>query len=360
MKNLFKKLTGVKPFDFTKPPRKKKIIELNPINYDEKIEKELASKLVSFFQNLIYIPLNNVLKEYNASLNEISNSKLSLTRAIQEGKITFESTGFKSNYSGGKFPSSISKALTELGAVFNSKQKIFEISQFTLPLELQQAITKSIIDNTYLEKSLNDILKEASDDSNFEKEFIKIDFKKSYQSLMNSVYKQLEANASPKTVEDITIPFKVNAEEEQKIAENYTNNLKLTVKDFTDKQIVELRQLVNENTRAGYRPEVLAKKIQERFNVAQNKAMFLASQETSLLTARYTALKYTEGGIVNSFKWGDSFSRIPDEYHKTLYGNIYDFKNLPIIDEKTQTKGLPGERYNCKCRIIPVIEELLG
>lgn len=367
MKDLFRKFkafmgnqdaSNVKPFEVISPPKKSRLIELKPINYDEKLEKELANKLTGFFASLIYKPLNDILNDHTAFAKIIENSSTSLLKAIGEGKITFEGTGFKSNFEGGKFPTRISKALEELGAVYNAKQKIFQISLFNLPVDLQGAITKSIMDNVSLQNSLDNALSQASNPNNFEEKFARANFKRSYQDLMDSIFKQLEENANPKTAEDILIPFTANAEQERIIAENYTNNLKLNIKNFTDKQIAELRQLVNENTRAGYRPEVLAKKIQERFDVAKSKAMFLASQETSLLTAQYTALKYTEGGIVNRFKWGRSFSRLPDEYHKTLYDNIYSFDDLPIINEKTQERGLPGQRYNCKCRIIPVIEEL--
>lgn len=368
MRDLFKKFTNfvknqdalnVKPFEIITPPKKPKLIELKPINYSKENENELKDKLNNFFETLIYKPLNDVLNEYNAFLNQISNSEASLIRAIQEGKITFENTGFKSNFKGNKFPARISNTLSKLGAVYNKKSKIFQISIFNLPRDIQEAIEKSVIDNVFLTNSLNQALNKASDPINFETKFNQAQFEKSYQDLMNDVLSQLKQNANPKELKDITIPFELNEEQQKQIAINYTNNLKLNVKDFTDKQIIELRQLVEENTRAGYRPEVLAKKIQERFEVAKNKADFLASQETRLLTSQYTMLKYTEGGIVNRFKWGRSFSKIPDKYHETLYDKIYSFDDLPIINEETQERGLPGQRYNCKCRIIPVIEELL-
>lgn len=368
MRDLFKKFTdfvknqdalNAKPFNIIAPPKKSKFIELKPINYDEKLEKELTNKLTGFFTSLIYKALNDVLNEYNAFLNQIANSEASLIRAIQEGKITFENAGFKSNFKGNKFPAKISKTLSQLGAVYNKKTKIFQIATFSLSRDVQEAIEKSVIDNVFLTNSLNKALNNASDPVNFETKFSQAQFEKSYENLMNDVLSQLKQNASPKELKDISIPFEVNEEQQKQIAENYTNNLKLNVKNFTDKQISELRQLVEENTRSGYRPEVLAKKIQESFELAKSKADFLASQETRLLTAQYTALKYTEGGIVKKFKWGRSFSKIPDKYHESLYDKIYNFDNLPIINEATQERGLPGQRYNCKCRIVPVLEELL-
>ena len=39
-----------------------------------------------------------------------------------------------------------------------------------------------------------------------------------------------------------------------------------------------------------------------------------------------------------------------------LNGGIFDFDNLPVIDEKTGERGIPGQAINCKCRMRPIVE----
>lgn len=56
---------------------------------------------------------------------------------------------------------------------------------------------------------------------------------------------------------------------------------------------------------------------------------------------------------IKKFVWVYTYrSKEPREYHKNyLNGKICDMDDLPIIDEKTGKKGLPGELPNCKCQI---------
>jgi len=65
---------------------------------------------------------------------------------------------------------------------------------------------------------------------------------------------------------------------------------------------------------------------------------------------------------VQKFKWVHSGGgQVPRPLHITkwpngLNGGIFSFDDLPIIDEKTGERGIPGQAINCKCRMTPVIE----
>ncbi len=352
----FKKFFEKQQANQLKPPVTTKLIELNPINYNDKIINEFNKKINDLFINLIYKPLGDVLKNYDILLNYVANSENDIMRAIEDGKIIFTSNGFQSNLPYKKFPSLISKTLMNYGAKYNPRNKTFEITFFALPSKIQNTILQSTDKTNRLLQETTEVLNLATNADNFDKKFDNIKFEKTYEKILFDVKSQIAKNIEEKNID---IPIELTSEQEKQIVKNYTENLKLTIKNFTDKQILELREMVEENTKAGYRPEVLAKKIQERFTISKVKAEFLADQETRLLTTQYTMLTFTEGNIIDRFKWGRSFSRIPDEYHQTLYDKLYRFDDLPIIDEKTQEKGLPGQRFNCKCRIIPVIEELI-
>ena len=57
------------------------------------------------------------------------------------------------------------------------------------------------------------------------------------------------------------------------------------------------------------------------------------------------------------FKWiANLDERVRDE-HKKLNGTIHRYDNPPIIDERTGTKGMPGEFYNCRCTFIPIFKK---
>ncbi len=341
------------PLEKALPPINQKIEykELNPINYNDNIIESFQKDILTFLFRLIFKDIKEILKDYNAFVNDISNSQQSLIKAIQEGKITYTRTGFKSNFEDGRFPISLTKTLKGYGAEFDKRTNLFIISSTKLPADIQQAINTSVIDNVYFANKLNEALTKAQLTTEFDKFFNVAIFETHYQNIVNDTIKQIKSNA-------VTIPIELNEQQALKIKQDYTENLKLTIKDFTDKEIVKLREIVQENTIEGYRPQVLADKITERFGVSKSKAEFLADQETRLLTTKFTELKFTENNITSKFKWGKSVSRKPDEFHKQYYDKEFDYLNPPIINEATGEKGLPGQRFNCKCRIIPIIEEL--
>lgn len=325
--------------------------ELNPINYNDNIIESLQQDIFNFLFKLIFKDIQDVLKDYNAFANDISNSQQSLLKAIQEGKITYTKGGFQSNFENGRFPINLTKTLKNYGAEYDKRANAFIISSNALPKEIQEAVNISIVDNVYFTNKLNNALTKAQLTTEFDKFFNVAIFEKHYQNIINDTIKQIKSNS-------VTIPIELNEQQALRIKQEYTNNLKLTIKDFTDKEINTLRNLVQENTMEGYRPKVLADKIAERFGVSKSKAEFLADQETRLLTTKFTELKFTENNITSKFKWGRSVSRKPDEFHKQYYDKEFDYLNPPIINEATGETGLPGQRFNCKCRIIPIIEEL--
>lgn len=60
---------------------------------------------------------------------------------------------------------------------------------------------------------------------------------------------------------------------------------------------------------------------------------------------------------IKKFEWIHSGGgQHPRELHERMDGEVYSFDDLPIIDEKTGERGIPGQAINCKCTMRPVIE----
>ena len=58
---------------------------------------------------------------------------------------------------------------------------------------------------------------------------------------------------------------------------------------------------------------------------------------------------------ISQFQWHHSGGGAhPREDHIEMDGNIYSFDNLPVIDERTGERGIPGQAPNCKCTMSPV------
>lgn len=96
---------------------------------------------------------------------------------------------------------------------------------------------------------------------------------------------------------------------------------------------------------------------------------FLAQQEgVTLRRARNIAIDQTRKAYnninrqrmqkvgVKQFEWlHTGGSQKPRKLHQQMSGNVYRFDDLPIIDEKTGERGIPGQLINCGCRMVPVI-----
>lgn len=60
---------------------------------------------------------------------------------------------------------------------------------------------------------------------------------------------------------------------------------------------------------------------------------------------------------VKKFQWVHSGGgQKPRELHIEMDGNIYSFDDLPVIDERTGERGIPGQAINCRCTMVPVIQ----
>lgn len=87
----------------------------------------------------------------------------------------------------------------------------------------------------------------------------------------------------------------------------------------------------------------------------EERAAFIARDQVSKLNASLGMERAKAAGITQ-FKWRHSGgSADPRKLHQKYDGQIFDYNDLPIIDERTQETGLPGSAINCRCYAVPVL-----
>lgn len=315
-------------------------ITLEPVQENEEIVNTIQTFIEWAFNQVLLQPILDVLQEYKPKTKQ--NSTDYLQDAINKGLITYDTTEGRFT---GSFSASITSSLRKLGAEFDGDG--FVIKQYQLPSVLQTTITQAKQRNEFISQKII----EACSSSQMQKILSNISFANVYTQFLEDIDKQMMQNAG----DVIAIQPVYNTKIKKQIAEAYSNNLKLYIKDFTDDKIVALRQylqpLILEN---GYRSEVLQEYLTKSFNVNKAKAKFLARQESSLLMTSYTEARYQSEGI-REFVWSSSGdSRVRPE-HKLLNGKKFSFNNLPVIDSKTGERGLPGQAFGCRCRMKPVV-----
>ena len=285
-----------------------------------------------------------------------------VVEALKSGRITYWDGRFK-----GKFSAEISKEFQAMGAVWSGTG--FKLSEEAMPPRIRNLIQKlrqSTVEKLrVLEEHLKDmngsqIAESFVGEGIFEKGLKKIDQK------LQEVLKAISVNPD----------FSDNMR--KTLSREWTQNLRFKIRGWADEEIEEMRNFVkglifqgtrySEGGRAGsleaeiydrYKTKILAT-IDPRVQLSrmsdnledkvQNKAKFLARNETRLMMTTYQYSKVRENGS-DFFQWRcviGSPNHPVRPSHKKLDRKIFRWDDPPI-DEQTNQRVLPGQAYNCRC-----------
>lgn len=319
------------------PTKILKPIRERPENWDQ-----IEQAILRLLKTEIYLPL---LKELNLKPRHLTlqNSIEDLISALQSGQIYFYRGQFK-----GQLTGTLTRELRKLGAKWDKKQGSFAIPLSQLPYEVRATISVSEAKFDRTLEKIADRLKEVVPE--------KVAEKLNVEKIFDKTIFQTE-KAFQDSVRNITIAPELTPEQRQRIAEEYTKNLQLYVKDFTEEETLKLRQKVLAHAGQGFRYEGLVKEIQASFDVTQNKAKFLARQETSLLMTKFKQTRYESAGV-DEYIWtcvAGSAKHPVRPMHKQHDGKKFRWDSPPIVDDKGNHKN-PGTDYNCRCYARPVVK----
>ncbi len=318
-----------------------KTVELAPIKETPEDFERLEAKIRELFKREIYLPLIAALGA--PSTEVFTNSLDDLVRAVSSGRLRYYRGHFK-----GRFSASLSKELDRLGAEWDRKQGSWKIPQSKLPVDVRTAIGASEERMKRSERAVLDKLSQISPEQLAEK----LDAAKFFETALWKTNKKFE-----KQVENITVTPKLTAEARAKIAEEYTQNMRLYIKKWTEEEIVELRGRIEKAATSGNRYESMVSTIQKSYGVSQRKAKFLARQETGILMAKFKETRYRDAGS-EEYIWrcvhGSPMHPVRP-FHKMLDGTRQKWASPPIIDKNGNRKH-PGCDYGCRCTARPIIK----
>lgn len=327
--------------------------KLKPIIDRPSYANPISEEIKFYFQDLIYRPMLEVLKE-DTGLTGVNvdkatplktNSQASALTALKNGRLQYVDGCFV-----GQMNASISKYFSGLGAKFNHVKKGWTLPVDQMPFELKTAVlassskSRQVIDR--LNKKLDQIRKDA--------ELIRtpIEPAKQVGKIMQGLQEQFKGTTS----EAITIQPLLTNPVKHAIETEYTTNLDKFIKEWQNEAIFRLRAQIEDNALDGWRSDRMVERIQAEAGVSRRKAEFLARQETSLLVSKYRQASYEEVGI-KEYQWSTSHDIRVRHDHRELNDGIFRFDNPPITDKKTGARNNPGEDYNCRCVAIPIFRE---
>lgn len=326
-------------------------MELKPIKYKKAYEVLIADKITEWLWNNIFKECLQILEQ-----NSISNDSSILRQAIEQGKIYYQDNAFYSR--SGRFSNEIAKELKRIGAKYSSYRKAFLIDKSNVPTELLWAIdtlkaqtaAKALLIQKFLQGQISELTKEGK----------RLVFDTIVNSIMQDLQKRVYKNAAERKIELITP--KLTDFRKNEIATKYTNNLNFWIKNWTEDEsfnnvtIPKMRDTVGKMAIEGKSRKDIEKYLLDSFAKSKRHAQFLARNETAIATTSYLQSKYTEEGFTH-FKWRTNLDGRERPEHRKLNGQIFAFNNPPVIYERTGQKGLPGETYNCRCTMSPVVNK---
>jgi len=98
------------------------------------------------------------------------------------------------------------------------------------------------------------------------------------------------------------------------------------------------------------------KEIRHIGGLSEKRAHLIATDQTRKITSAMNAERAKSVGM-RKFRWMHSGgSAEPRELHVKMNGQVFDYDDPPVIDDKTGERGFPGQLINCRCVAIPIID----
>lgn len=312
--------------------------QIPPIPLKDKYWREIQREIERIFNEVLFIPL---YKAVGIPVKEVRNAPSTpLEKAIAEGKVWYEDKQFK-----GTFNAAISKEIKEMGGKWNAKSKTWSYAA-TLPAGVSMAIAAA----SFKYEAMRQAVLTTLSDMNIES----IDRLANYGDPYSQTIRWMNDDWV-KALKGITVAPQLTDDEVGFLTAEYSQNLDLYVKKWTEESILKMRQIVQDQTFAGRRPESIAKMIQHEFSVSRSKAKFLASQETRLLLGSFHESRARSVGS-QFYIWRGRLDQKERHDHRILEGKKIFWDSPPVVDLRTGRRAHAGCDYNCRCVSIAVIE----
>ena len=321
----------------------KDYFELKPIKYAKAYDDLIISRLKNWLWNDIFKDCFELLKN-----NQVENAQNVLEEAIKKNRIYYSNGAFYSNT--GRFSNTISKELERYGAKYNRQRNAYVIKE--LPTQLAWVVETTKAVTTTKAQAVVNLLASKLGTLTAEEKHIAIEGL--VEKIMLNLQERVYANAKAQKIELITP--KLTEFQTNEIAKRYVENLDFWITNFETEKIPEMRKGILNMTLEGKSLPQIEQYLQKEWKISQDRIKFLARNESTIATVSYLKTKYQAENI-EYFKWGTILDGRERPLHKELNGQIFRFDNPPIIDERLGTRGLPGETYNCRCNIIPIIDK---
>lgn len=325
----------------TLPPQR-----LSPTDY-----ASIRKQIQTIFYEVVFRPVLEVAVSHNAQLKSVADRMTvslknaapdtALAIALRSGMIQYRDGVFS-----GKFSSVTSAFLRRLGARFDKSAGVFRLADSEVPAGIKHEARVYSLSVAKVHKVIESKLTQMQ--MGLDKTFEELDLDGT--ETLFKVKEGFEKSASA-----LEVMPTMSKGSWDIISEEYTENLKLYVRKFSEEMVIDLREATQENALLGYRFDRLAAHIEDRYKTSARKAEFLARTETSIFMSNFRKEMFAQAGV-RRYRWQTAGDQRVRDDHDHLNGRIFFYNQPPIADVATQTRANPGGIWNCRCVDVPILE----
>lgn len=317
--------------------------------------EDLERQLIELFWRVLFAPIVRIVRPVAGKAAEIRNAADPLSEALRSGRIQVTDGVFS-----GRFSAAISSALRRIGASFDPRQKVYRIPSARVPTWV---LAESAAFSSRAEAAHREVVR------TLDRVQANLDVSLYDRPIEFSETVSKVEGGWRKTARSLEISPEIAPGGLETLRKEWTETAKLPIKDFARSEVQALRQIVEKNARSGARFDSLIEGVQARYDVAKNKARFLARNETSIFVSKFREERFKEAGV-RRYRWSTSndarvrpaLNLSPNQKahagnHRHLNGKVFFFDSPPIVDPNTGRRANPGEDYNCRCVAVPVVDD---
>lgn len=128
------------------------------------------------------------------------------------------------------------------------------------------------------------------------------------------------------------------------------------IKSIPEQYLQKVQGAVMRSITTGNGLQDLQPFLEEQEGMTVRRAKNIALDQTRKAYQSINAGRMKAAGI-KRFEWVHSGGgQKPRPDHVAMSGNIYSYDDLPVIDERTGERGIPGQAPNCRCSARPVLD----
>lgn len=154
--------------------------------------------------------------------------------------------------------------------------------------------------------------------------------------------------------EVLTLPISGDSPEVQTMLSGWRERNVALIKSVAEDLLGEVEGLVTQAVERGTRVEVLARRLERRFQVSRSRAKLIARDQVAKANAQLTEIRHKEAGITR-YRWSSSQDERVRASHRRLNRTIHSWDSPPEVAPGRHEH--PGMDYQCRCVAIPILDD---